>query len=88
MDDIPIYRADDIPVTPGMSVELFRTKEWLWLREARLRFDQHICSVPDCGARATIVDHIVLPRRAAGYDTVWNLRSLCHVHGSEPVRMG
>jgi 5-methylcytosine-specific restriction endonuclease McrA len=78
-EDIPTYRASDIPIRPGMSISYYRTKEWLWLREGRLRLDHHTCVVPGCGQRATIVDHI-RPRRAGGTDAISNLRSLCSTH--------
>jgi 5-methylcytosine-specific restriction enzyme A len=81
-EDIPIYRADHIPIEPGMSISYYRTKEWLWLREGRLRLDHHTCTVPGCSAPATHVDHII-SRRAGGVDAIWNLRSLCRDHDQQ-----
>lgn len=78
-EDIPIYRADHIPIEPGMSISYYRTKEWLWLREGRLRLDQRTCTVPGCGAPATIVS-----RRNGGIDTLINLRSFCREHDPTP----
>jgi 5-methylcytosine-specific restriction endonuclease McrA len=60
-----------------MSASLFWQKEFLWLREMRLRVDHRTCVV--CGQPATIVDHVI-PRRAGGYNAVSNLRSLCSTH--------
>jgi 5-methylcytosine-specific restriction endonuclease McrA len=60
-------------------MSFYRTKTWKRLREARLRLDRHVCIVPGCGQRATVVDHIV-SRRAGGADALRNLRSLCREH--------
>jgi len=65
-----------------MSDPFYRTATWLRLRKDRLRHDHHTCTVPGCGQRATVVDHIV-PRRAGGPDVLTNLRSLCREHDQQ-----
>lgn len=57
----------------------YATPFWHQLRAARLALDGHVCVVPGCGQRATVVDHIV-SRRAGGPDTLANLRALCGPH--------
>lgn len=65
-----------------MSDPFYRTKAWLRLRAARLELDHHVCVVPGCGQRATVVDHI-MSRRDGGADALWNLRSLCREHDQQ-----
>src|SRR6266540_5070093 len=57
----------------------YRTKHWKRLRAARLKIDNYMCTVPGCGARAVVVDHITR-RRDGGADTIENTRSLCDEH--------
>jgi 5-methylcytosine-specific restriction endonuclease McrA len=49
---------------------------------AALQRDGFRCTVPGCGQRASVVDHIV-SRRTAGADTLANLRSLCREHDNQ-----
>lgn len=60
----------------------YRSLAWLRLRAAALDRDRHTCTVPGCGAKATVVDHIV-SRRNGGLDTLSNMRSLCAHHDSQ-----
>src|SRR5215471_2741252 len=57
----------------------YTSKQWRTLRLAVLRRDRHACTVPGCGRRATIVDHIIA-RSNGGSDSPTNLRSLCVLH--------
>lgn len=60
----------------------YRTGTWKRLRKARFRIDRGTCTVPGCGQRASVVDHII-DRNAGGTDTLDNLRSLCRQHDNQ-----
>lgn len=62
-----------------MTKSYYQTPAWRRLRAARLKLDKGMCTVPGCGQRATIVDH-VKRRRDGGADTLANTRSLCREH--------
>ena len=62
-----------------MTDPFYLTEGWRRLRATRLKMDGYMCVVPGCGARATVVDHIV-SRSAGGADVLSNLRSLCVEH--------
>jgi hypothetical protein len=60
----------------------YKTAAWRELREQRLRFDQHRCIVPGCGARAVVVDHINSSERGRAVP-IARLRSLCRLHDNQ-----
>jgi 5-methylcytosine-specific restriction protein A len=53
-----------------------------WLRRWALERDRWICTVPCCGARAVVADHIIRPLDG-GADDLTNLRSLCRLHDKQ-----
>jgi 5-methylcytosine-specific restriction enzyme A len=65
-----------------MTDRYYHSDDWVRLRQVALERDGHRCVVQGCGARATVVDHIV-SRRAGGSDSLDNLRSLCRRHDDQ-----
>jgi len=64
----------------------YRSSFWRSLRAQRLALDGHTCTVPGCGAVATIVEHtITRPPTAApcSLDRLDLLRSLCRLHDNQ-----
>jgi 5-methylcytosine-specific restriction endonuclease McrA len=55
------------------------SKEWKELSRQAMERDGYMCTVPGCGKRAKVPDHIV-PRRWGGADTLGNIRCLCDDH--------
>lgn len=55
------------------------TAAWQRLRRQALERDGWTCTVPGCGARAVVADHITR-RQDGGADDLANLRSLCRQH--------
>jgi 5-methylcytosine-specific restriction endonuclease McrA len=71
-----------IPTLGPATRSYYRTPEWRRLRQAALDRDLHTCTVPGCGDRAVVVDHIV-SRTRGGADVLENLRSLCREHDNQ-----
>ena len=64
----------------------YSSPHWRRLRRAALARDGYRCTVPDCFARATYVDHrITRPRSVepTAADGLDNLRSLCTTHDAQ-----
>jgi 5-methylcytosine-specific restriction endonuclease McrA len=55
------------------------TAAWKALRLRALERDGWVCTVPGCGQRAVVVDHVTR-RQDGGADELGNLRSLCVAH--------
>jgi 5-methylcytosine-specific restriction endonuclease McrA len=78
----PRVRAADLAVVrlpPKAADPYYLTPEWRELRRQTLERDGGICTVPGCGRRALVADHIV-SRKAGGADALHNTRSLCRLH--------
>lgn len=64
----------------------YSTPHWKALRRAALERDGYRCTVPGCGRRAPIVDHIETRPRVpypTPEDRLDNLRSLCTTHDAQ-----
>jgi hypothetical protein len=64
----------------------YQTAEWRTLRAACLRRDGYLCTVPGCGRRGYIADHILTRPQVPHLtllDTLDNLRTLCGTHDAQ-----
>jgi 5-methylcytosine-specific restriction protein A len=66
-------------VPPKRADPYYFSKEWKELSRQAMERDGYMCTVPGCGKRAKVPDHIV-PRRWGGADTLGNIRCLCDDH--------
>ena len=62
-----------------MSKHSSRGTEWERVRQQVLARDGYLCTVPNCGATATHVDHII-PKSVGGTDSLDNLAAMCAPH--------
>jgi predicted restriction endonuclease len=73
--------------SPLMPVHRYYwTAHWRQLRQLALQRDSYRCAISGCGARATIVDHIVTRphvNHPTSEDRIDNLRSLCAFHDTQ-----
>jgi hypothetical protein len=64
----------------------YQSRHWQALRLERLFRDGYRCTVPGCGVRAAVVDHIETRSPtpiACSADRIDNLRSLCLSHDAQ-----
>ena len=69
-----------------MSSPYYQSAHWKALREACLERDGHRCTVPGCGKRGQVADHIETRRNApvpTAADVLSNLRTLCLSHDAQ-----
>ena len=76
---LPLARTAIVRLPPKVADPYYLTPEWRELRRQTLERDGGVCTVPGCGRRALVADHIV-SRKAGGADALHNTRSLCRLH--------
>lgn len=86
----PLIKTADTSIArslPKAADPHYLSKDWKALRRAIFERDHHTCTIPRCGQRAIVCEHIKT-RRYGGTDDPANLTSLCRDHDNHFKELG